>query len=198
MFPLEKIGANANIQVIGVTGNVGSGKSTLLAALPSMGVSTLSTDTIIHNLYDNNKELINKILTLLGNEILTNKILDRKKIAAKIFNNKELLLALETITLPYVLEEIYAFAKNAKQTLAIELPLLFERNLEPLFDTTIFVSANKERCKERSSLKDIDLRNSRFLADEEKRQRASLTIENNGSKEEFHKSIMHAMEGIIS
>ncbi|MCH9811486.1 dephospho-CoA kinase [bacterium] len=195
---MEKIGANAKIQVIGVTGYVGSGKSTLLTALSSMGVTTLSTDNIIHSLYEHNKELINKILTLLGTNILTDQTLDRKKIAAKIFSQKELLFSLEKMTLPYVLEEIYSFAKKADRPIAIEFPLLFEYDLEPLFDTTIFVSASKETCNKRSSLKDIDLRNARFLKSEEKKQRASLTIENNGSLEEFHQTITHAMEGIIS
>ena len=95
MFPLEKIGANANIKVIGITGHVSSGKSTLLGALGNMGVSTLSVDTIIHNLYNTNEELINKIIVLLGDDILTNNMLDKKLIAKKVFNDKGLLFKLE-------------------------------------------------------------------------------------------------------
>ena len=198
MFPLEKIGANAKIQVIGVTGNVGSGKSTLLSTLASMGVSTLSTDNIIHNLYEQNTGLINKTLTLLGTDILTKQGLDRKKIAAKIFPPNKLLYALEKLTLPYILEEIQAATNTATTPLAVEFPLLFEHDLEHLFDQTIFVSASKETCNKRSSLKDAHLRNERFLADKIKRDRASLTIENGGSLENFQKTLLHAMEGIIS
>ena len=103
MFPLEKIGANANIKVIGITGHVNSGKSTLLEALENIGVSTLSVDKIIHNLYNTNEELINRLPILLGDDILTGDKINKALIAEKVFANKELLYKLEALTTPYVI-----------------------------------------------------------------------------------------------
>jgi dephospho-CoA kinase len=198
MFPLEKIGVSANIKVIGVTGNVASGKSTLLKALEKMGVSTLSVDTIIHNLYQTNEELINKIHGLLGDDILTNTKLDKKKIATKVFNSKEHLCKLEELTTPYVVDEIKKAAKIEKSRLVVEVPLLFELSLEDLFDITIFVKADPKLCSLRSTLPDFKKRLSRFLPQEEKEKKADYTITNNGTFADFQKSIESLMKGIIT
>ncbi len=197
MFRLEKIGVSANIKVIGVTGSVSSGKSTLLRALEKMGVSTLSVDTIIHNLYNTNEELINKIHGLLGDDILTNTKLDKKKIATKVFDDKTLLLKLEKLTTPYVLDEIKRSAKHEKSPLVVEMPLLFELSLQDLFDTTILVKADPNLCFLRSDLPDFQKRNTRFLPVEEKERKADYTITNNGTFADFQKSIESLMEGII-
>ena len=37
---------------IGLTGGIGAGKSTALAALERLGAATLSTDRVVHDLYD--------------------------------------------------------------------------------------------------------------------------------------------------
>ena len=198
MFPLEKIGAHANIQVIGVTGCVSSGKTTLLSALQKMGVSTLSVDTIIHNLYKTNQELINRIIRLLGDSVLINQMLDRKKIATKIFDNKPLLYKLESLTTPYVVDAIKNHASKCKSPLAVEVPLLFELSLEELFDTTVLVKTNLEVCKERSSLEDISKRNDRLLTNEEKERKADITITNNSTIADFNHNIQCSMEGIIT
>jgi len=198
MFPLEKIGVSANIKVIGVTGSIASGKSTLLRALEKMGVSTLSVDTIIHNLYQTNEELINKIHGLLGDGILTNTKLDKKKIATKVFNNKKHLYKLEELTTPYVLDEIKKAARLEKKYLVVEVPLLFELSLEDLFDTTILVKADPKLCSLRSTFPDFQKRMSRFLPAEEKEKRADYTITNNGTFADFQKRIESLMEGIIT
>jgi dephospho-CoA kinase len=87
MFRLEKIGAHANIKVIGVTGSVSSGKSTLMGTLQKLGLHTLSVDEILDNLYKTNVELQQSLCDLLGDDILTNHMLDKKLIAQKIFHD---------------------------------------------------------------------------------------------------------------
>ncbi|MCH9617204.1 MAG: Dephospho-CoA kinase [Chlamydiia bacterium] len=198
MFPLEKIGANANIQVIGVTGCVSSGKSTLLCALQKMGVSTLSVDTIIHNLYKTNKELIDRIIRLLGDDVLTNHMLDRKLIADKIFDNKAMLYQMEKLTTPYVVNEIRKVANELSEPLVVEVPLLFELSLDGYFDKTILVKTDQRICEQRSSVKDIRKRNSRHLSNNEKEKRADFTITNNGTLADFNNNIHSLIEGIIT
>jgi dephospho-CoA kinase len=196
MFPLEKIGANANIMLIGITGAVNSGKSTLLEALQAMGVSTLSVDTIIHNLYASNKELINKVTSLLGDDALKNSMLDKQAIAKKVFTDKQLLYKLENLTTPFVIDTIKNNMKNSNKILAVEIPLLFELGLENLFDLTIFVKTDPEICKIRSSLSFFQERQSRHFSNEEKEKKADITITNNGTLADFKTSIIHLMEGI--
>ena len=40
---------------IGLTGGIGSGKSTALAALARLGAATLSTDRVVHQLYESDE-----------------------------------------------------------------------------------------------------------------------------------------------
>ncbi len=198
MFPLEKIGASANIQVIGVTGSVSSGKSTLMGILQAMGLSTLSVDTILNNLYKTNVELINKIRDLLGDNILTNQMLDKKLIAEKVFTDSKHLHDLEALTTPYVIKEIKKMLPLMKSPVAIEVPLLFELSLEDLFDITILVKTNESICRGRSPFEDFDARNKRGLHMEVKEKKAMFTITNNGCRADFIKSIHKTMEGIIA
>jgi dephospho-CoA kinase len=197
MFPLEKIGASANIKVIGVTGSVSSGKSTLMGTLQAMGISTLSVDTILHNLYKTNVELINKIRDLLGDNILTNQMLDKKLIAEKVFNEREKLHCLEELTTPFVLDEIKRALQKMKTIAAVEVPLLFELGLEDLFDVTVFVNTKESICRNRTQLKDFDARATRNLPAEYKEQKAMFTITNNGSIADFKNCIYKMMKGII-
>ena len=40
---------------IGLTGGIGSGKSTALAAMERLGAATLSTDRVVHELYESDE-----------------------------------------------------------------------------------------------------------------------------------------------
>ncbi|MCH9621821.1 MAG: Dephospho-CoA kinase [Chlamydiia bacterium] len=197
MFPLEKIGANANIKVIGITGSISSGKSTLLEFLKKKGFATISVDNILDHLYKNNEELKAKVVDILGEDILSNQLLNKKRIAEKVFEHKKLLFKLEEITTPYVVDAIKAIAIESRNDLAVEFPLIFELNLEKLFDVTVLIKADKNLCKERSSFADFDRRHKRFMKNEEKESLADITIPNNGSIANFTKSIESSMEGII-
>ena len=210
MFLLEKIGANVKIRIIGVTGNVSSGKSLLISTLLSLGVKSLSVDTIISNLYKSTEEtsdivkilsnspleLREKIITLLGEDILTNGCLDKSKIADRVFSNKKSLISLEKITLPYVLKEISSFIKNTKGIIAIEVPLLYELSLEEFFDYIIFVKASKETCKKRSPHTHFNSRWDRFSSNKEKEDKANITITNSENIANFKNQITHLMKGI--
>lgn len=196
MFPLEKIGANANIRVIGITGKVSSGKSTLLLTLEKMGFATLSVDNILDNLYKTNEKLKSEVVDALGDAILSNQSLNKHKIAEIVFKNKDMLTTLEKITTPYVLEEIRSVAKGLKKPLAVEFPLLFELGLEKLFDTTIFVDCDDQLCKERSSVSFFDERLKRQLSDKQKRSLATLTISNKGPMDDFVQTIKSSIKGL--
>lgn len=197
MFLLEKIGENVKIRIIGVTGNVSSGKSTLLNTLSDIGFATLSVDAVISNLYNNNQELIEKIINLLGECILTKKSLDKAKIAKKVFLNKTLLQSLERITTPYVMEKITKFIEQEKGKCAIEIPLLFELSLQNFFDYIILVKAPRAICKNRSNVSFFSSRWDRFDSYTEKEKKANITINNSDTIANFKNTIANTVQGII-
>ncbi|NGX39113.1 MAG: Dephospho-CoA kinase [Chlamydiae bacterium] len=114
----------------------------------------MSADEIVHQLLSPYSSIGPQIVQLLGREIVKGDTFDRKAIAKKVFNQKELLTALELLLHPAVLEEIeihYEQIKNqSKYPLFIaEIPLLYEIESAHLFDTVIAVVANRETAKKR-------------------------------------------------
>ena len=145
---------------IGLTGGIGSGKSTVLKYFKENGYKVISCDEIVHNNMKKGAEAYLKIVekftedyikantNLQGNDlsILNNDLeIDRKKLGKIIFNNKQLKKELEGITHPLVIEEI----KKINEFVIVETPLLYEANLEYLFDKILVVNVSLEKRIER-------------------------------------------------
>lgn len=191
-----------------VTGGLSSGKSTVCRFFQELGAYVVSADEIVHELLLVNQEIIQKVIELLGVDILEGNRIDRAKIAKKVFHQPLYLKSLEDLLHPAVRQEIrnqYELKKKeGKISLFIaEIPLLFESNSEMDFDFTIAVIADKEICKTRVSrsenLKiDFDERWTRQLSLEEKAKRATYVLINNGSLAELKKAVNNLYNTINS
>ena len=182
----------SEVYAVGITGSMGSGKSEAVKWFRDRGFTTMSADKIGHELLEE-PDIIQKLSTVLGKEILTNKRIDRNKIGKVVFNEPEKLKLLNEILHPLIISRIYEVIKNSEQKIIIfEVPLLFEAEIENLFDLTVNIAAapaiRRERIYKRDYLSrdEIEHRFSRQLADETKRERADITIVNNGDLEEFY------------
>ena len=182
----------SEVYAVGVTGSMGSGKSEAVRWFRNRGYTTMSADKIGHELLEE-PDIIQKLSTVLGKEILTNKRIDRSKLGKVVFNEPEKLKLLNEILHPLIISRIYEVIKNSEQKIIIfEVPLLFEAEIENLFDLTVNIAAapaiRRERIYKRDYLSrdEIEHRFSRQLADETKRERADITIVNNGDLEEFY------------
>ena len=182
----------SEVYAVGVTGSMGSGKSEAVRWFRNRGYTTMSADKIGHELLEE-PDIIQKLSTVLGKEILTNKRIDRSKLGKVVFNEPEKLKLLNEILHPLIISRIDEVIKNSEQKIIIfEVPLLFEAEIENLFDLTVNIAAapviRRERIYKRDYLSrdEIEHRFSRQLADETKRERADITIVNNGDLEEFY------------
>jgi len=186
-----------NLKKVSVTGGIASGKSTLLAVFQKLGAFVVSTDQIVHKLLSSNQAYVQKVIRLLGKEIITDGKIDRKKVAEIVFQEPQKLQALEEIIHPLVRKELqrlwaHASKKGAYGFFAAEVPLLFETEHTAWYDVTIAVTANETLERERyqktrgaASEEDFIRRSQRLLPQEEKAKRATFHITNNGSLEEF-------------
>ncbi|MCE5195055.1 MAG: dephospho-CoA kinase [Nitrospiraceae bacterium] len=138
--------------IAGLTGNYGMGKSAVLAIFRKLGALTVDTDTLVHKLL-NEKNIINKIKKLFGNDVFDAKSkVIRKKVAEKVFINKKLRTELEDILHPLVFKEIQKIKikpKNKNKLIIVEAPVIFERGYEKNFDRTITVFAGKKTTLKR-------------------------------------------------
>lgn len=181
---------------VAVTGGLSSGKSSVCRILKKLGADVVSADDIVHLLLSPKTKPGQQVMQLLGDDIVVNQLIDRSKIAKKVFKHPELLKALEKILHPAVLDNIQEEYRKKKESrtstlFVAEIPLLFEANMESYFDKTIVVQAEPECCAKRfqastnNSLEEYQLRASHQLPIGEKAKRADFVITNNGSFEDL-------------
>jgi dephospho-CoA kinase len=175
--------------LVGLTGGIGAGKSEALAALGRLGAATLSTDAVVHELYED-PELVGIVRDRWGDEVAPDGVVDRSAIARKAFANDDERAWLEGQVWPRVGARVGAFieesraADPAPAAIVIETPLLFEAGLEGMYDATVAVVADEATRAERAGARGheaVDERTSRQLTQQEKAARATYVVENDGS-----------------
>lgn len=183
---------------VGLTGGLGSGKSSALKAFKDLGAGCVSADQLVHNLYQSEtvlKEIKIKFeyaLDLSSEEVIL-------KLRREVFTDIEKLKSLERILHPLVrkkAEQIKQDYKTQGYEIAVyEVPLLFEKNMQELFDFTVCVGLDEEQQLKRIKLRndwadeEIQRRMSSQLSNLEKKKRADFYIDNSGSLESLKKSV---------
>src|SRR3954447_23855695 len=171
---------------IGLTGGIAAGKSESLAAFERLGAATISSDAVVHELLDS-EPLLGRLVERWGPEVAPDGRVDRSKIGEVVFADPEQLKWLEAQIHPLVGERIGSWLASlgAEVEIAVvEVPLLFESEMEPVFDTTIAVVTPDEVRRARAEARGHALvgeREARQLAQDEKAARAEHVIENDGT-----------------
>jgi dephospho-CoA kinase len=179
------------LKKIAITGGLASGKSTVCQFFQELGAYVVNADTIVHELLKPQTDLGQKIIHLLGSDILQNGKIDRQAIARKVFQDRDQLRKLENILHPAVLTEIAeryqkACLEKKYTSFVVEIPLLFEIGAEKFYDVVITVLTNENTAKARFQAaghteQEYEERMSRQLPPKTKAQKANYTIINNGS-----------------
>ncbi|HEX6752961.1 MAG TPA: dephospho-CoA kinase [Solirubrobacterales bacterium] len=171
---------------IGLTGGIAAGKSEALAAFERLGAATISSDAVVHELLDS-ELLLERLTERWGEEIAPGGRVDRTRIGEIVFADPEQLKWLEAQIHPLVGERIGSWLGSLGDDVAVavvEVPLLFEGEMAPVFDTTVAVVTSDEVRRARAQARGHALvgeREARQLTQEEKAVRADHVIENDGS-----------------
>ena len=116
---------------LGLTGGIGSGKSTALAYLSEMGAAVISSDAIVHELYEH-PQIAAAIRGHFGPDVTGQGAMDRAALARLVFADDAELAWLEALLHPHVRRRIeewavaQEYADPQPALLAAEVPLLFE------------------------------------------------------------------------
>ena len=172
--------------VIGLTGGIGSGKSMVARLFELMGCKLIDSDEVAKQLYFK-PSIKSQIVELLGPDAyLSEKLINKKFISEKIFNDSTLLKRLNHIIHPEVKNELNLFFKTHKNEIIIkESALLFEAGLEKEVDKIIVVTADDETRINRVMLRDGSQREhvikqiNAQIKQEEKIKSANYIIRNN-------------------
>lgn len=132
--------------IIAITGCIGSGKSFYTSKINSIyNYDVFSADTFSKMAYDD--ESIKLKLNKVFNCVIDNKV-NKELIKNKL--NDENVKILNGIIHPFVIDKIKEVKEKYKNSIAfIEVPLLFETNIEYLFDFTISISVNDSLRRKR-------------------------------------------------
>lgn len=176
--------------LIGLTGGIAAGKSEVLRILGDLGAETLSTDAVVHELLGTD-EVRGLLTERWGERVAPGGEVDRGRIAGLVFEQPEELAWLESVLHPRVGQRIMEWRAGLPDGLAVavvEVPLLFEGRMAEAFDATIAVvaaDAVRERRAAERGTDELEGRSARQLSQAEKAERATHTVQNDGTVEEL-------------
>ncbi|HZJ36199.1 MAG TPA: dephospho-CoA kinase [Gillisia sp.] len=173
------------MKVIGLTGGMGSGKTTVANFFKELGIPVYIADDQAKSLMNTSAEVKSKIIGLLGKKAYPDGILDRKYVAAQVFNSEEKLEKLNSIVHPAVANDFENWKNSQNSPYVIyEAAILFEKGGNKKCDAVILVTAPYEerikriKSRDKSSEEDIEARMKHQWSDSKKRKLADFQIKN--------------------
>lgn len=154
------------------------------------GWKTLESDKIVAELLAGNEAVRSAVRERWGQAVFSDQgELDRKAVAAKVFQDEAELAWLESLLHPQV-REIWqgAVAAEPAADWLVEIPLLFEKRLETAFDFVVCVASSPDVVEKRMAARgyageDVERRRRRQMPLDEKMRRADYVITNTGHLE---------------
>ena len=171
---------------LGITGGIGSGKSVVSKTLSVLGVPVYDCDSKAKWLQENDADVRQKIMNLLGDDVYEGQRLNRKKMAAMIFSDATLLSKVEGIVHPAVENDFNRWCMEQKKDIvALESAILYECGLDKkCIDKVCLVYAPTETRIERvarrdsANIEEIRRRMAKQASDDEKKLKADFVVNN--------------------
>lgn len=179
-----------NLRNIGLTGGIATGKSTVSAMLLDRGAIIIDADLIAREVMQPGHAVLQQVVDVFGQEILLkNGELDRKKLGSLVFGKAAAREKLNQITHPAIRSEIkdrqaLYLTQHPNRLIVSDIPLLYELQMEKMFDAVMVVYVPKQIQIQRLMDRDGLLRNEaekRLAAQmdiEIKKERADILIDN--------------------
>jgi dephospho-CoA kinase len=131
------------VMILGITGGIGCGKSTAAEAFERRGFRRVDSDALVRDRVLTDPAVRTALRDRFGEAVLDRDgSINRSKLGARVFAHAAELRWLEALTHPRVFalwREMFAAEPEADW--AVEVPLLFEKQLENWFDFTICVAS---------------------------------------------------------
>lgn len=145
LFHRSRMARGGNL-IVGLTGGMGCGKSTAAALFAELGFRRLDADRTVHDVLLPSAEVVEAIRGKFGPGVLDAAGgVDRAKLGAVVFGDAAALAWLEDLLHPRLRahwDGIYATAHHEK--FVVEVPLLFEKQLQNRFDFTVCVTTSSD------------------------------------------------------
>ena len=170
--------------------------------LERLGAATLSTDAVVHALYED-PEVVAAVVERWGEDVAADGRVDRAKLAGRAFATGADREWLEGLLWPRVGARVASWREEVGErepppvAAVVEVPLLFEAGMDAIFDATIAVTAREEVRAERAGARghaSVDERHARQLPQEEKASRATFAVVNDGGVDELETRLSEVLD----
>lgn len=187
--------------LVALTGGIGSGKSLAAEYFAELGAQVLDFDQLAQDVIERGTEGFDEVLTRFGDEVLSQGVIDRSKLAQIVFSDSNARLDLEAIVHPRIREEFNLVVSRLQRgsILISQIPLLVESKNEYPFEFVITVSASEELRRARlleRGMKDFQI-TKRFEAqstDQAREAIADVVIHNTGDKDQLLRQVENLYE----
>ncbi|MBT9769050.1 dephospho-CoA kinase [Coprococcus catus] len=195
------------MKVYGITGGAGTGKSEVIKMLQqNFGGCVIMSDEVARELMQKGNISYQLIVEYFGRDILMDDgEIDRKKLADHVFNNKEALEKLNSMTHPYVKDEIRKLIAEAEASgecrfVALESAILLECGYEDICDEFWYVytkpEIRRQRMKETRNYSDekVDSVMRNQQPDEAFFEQCSFVIKNNTTLSDVYAQLKEKLD----
>ena len=187
-------------QIIAITGGIGSGKSTFCNKLREKGFKIHSSDEQVAKIYKKpDKKFVTYLRTIGLSKSISKKNINKNTISKIIFDNKQIRKKLEIFIFKIVRKKRSDFIKKEKEKktrlIFIDIPLLFENNLETQFHKVISIIASKQarlkRLKKTRKMKETQFKNiiRSQTSDVIRKKKSDYVIYNNSTLRDYKTKI---------
>lgn len=194
--------------VIGLTGGIASGKSTVSAYLRELNAPVVDADAIVREVQQPGSPVLAAIGRAFGPEVIrSDGSLDRPALGRIVFSDPDRRRQLESIVHPAVRErmgaELERYRREGRPAVVLDVPLLLEGGLDRTVDQVWLVYVDRETqlirliARDGLSAGEAEQRIAAQMDMEAKRSRASLIIENRGSREETRAQVLRAWQAVL-
>ncbi|KAF8357021.1 hypothetical protein PRIPAC_92016 [Pristionchus pacificus] len=189
--------------IVGLSGGIATGKSTVSGIFEREGIPVIDADRIAREVVKPGESAWHAIREEFGAEYFDDDrggVMNREKVGQLIFNNAEKRRRLNAITHPAVrkrmLYQAFMHFITGASVIVLDTPLLFEVGYDRILSRTICVWCNTdqelERLIARDGMSETDAK-SRMRAQmslDEKKKRATILLDNTGTKEELEAQVL--------
>lgn len=191
---------------VGVTGGIGSGKSVVCRIFACLGVPVYEADARAKWLIDNDSEIRQEVIELLGKESFIDGAYNRKYVASRVFSDSQLLQKLNHIIHPRVFadSDLWLQRHSSEPYVIREAALMNRAGEGNSLDKVIVVTAPLSLRIERIKARDLQRSEGDILAivenqiPEEARLELADFVVDNGEKVALIPRVLSLHETLLS
>lgn len=188
-------------KIIGITGSIGSGKTAAAHIMQDLGAYIINADIVARLALLPTSPIIGDIREKFGDDVMIHGcVVDRRRLAKRVFSDREALEALNAVTHPYIKSEMMrkaeiAFRVYKKEIVAFDAPLLIEAGMCDGLSDVWLITAPLETRIQRIIMRDRMTREEALhrinarVSDDELKKSATVIISNDGSYSELRRKV---------